>query len=175
MSLLHPFPWYVCVFSKPLDGSQHLRSALQWDHSADDLRIHLTTQFAAGFLLLGEVSDVTSEPRTSEMKQDCKNLQRVYMNEWVWFSNLGQKQPTQPNFFSLILFIQPKGFSDNLRELSSWVSVHFTRSPIWQNDFYCKHFGPVAPAVCCSSWPSGCLQVLCKLPFSQRTGDLADA
>lgn len=140
-----------------------------------ELRIHLTTQFTAGFLLLGKVFDVTSEPRTSELKQGCKNLQRAYMNEWVWFSNLGQKQPTQPNFFSLILFIQPRGFSDNLRELPSWVSVHFTRSPIWQNDFYYKHFGSVAPAACSFSWPSGCLQVPRKIPFSQYTGDLADA
>lgn len=145
-----------------------------WWWSPLDLRIHLNTQFAASFLLLGEVSDVTREPRTSEVTQDRKNLQRVYMNKWVWISNVGQKQPAQPNFFSLVLFIQPKGFSDDLRGLPSWVSVHFTRSPIWQNDFYCKHFGSVAPAMCCFSWP-GCLQILCELPFPQHTRDPADA
>lgn len=36
-------------------------------------------------------------------------------------------------FFFFILIIQPKGFSDDLRGLPSWVSVHFTRSPAWQN------------------------------------------
>lgn len=118
----------------------------------------------AGFPL-GQVSDVKSEHRTSEAEKDCKDLQRGYMNEWVSFSNLGQKQPTKPNFSSLILFIQPKGFSDNLRGWPSWVSVHFTRSPIWRNVFYCKHFGSVPPAAYCFSWPSGCLQALCKLLF----------
>lgn len=146
---------------------------IQW-WSPLDLRIHQNTQFAASFLL-GEESDVTREPRTSEVTQDCKDLQRVYMNEWVWISNVGQKQPAQPNFFSLVLFIQPEGFSDDLRGLPSWVSVHFTTSPIWQNGFYCKHFGSVAPAACCFSWPSGCLQIMCKLPFPQHTRDAADA
>lgn len=109
------------------------------------------------------------------MTQDCKNLQRVYMNEWVWISNVGQKQPTQTNFFSLVLFIQPKGFSDDLRGLPSRVSVHFTKSPIWQNGFYCQHFGSVAPTTCCFSWPSGSLQIPCELPFPQHTRDPADA
>lgn len=127
-----------------------------------DLMIDLTAQQVSSW---DKLSDVTSEHRTSEAEKDCKDLQRGYMNERVSFSNLGQKQPTQPNFSSLILFIQPKGFSDNLRGRPSWVSVHFTRSPISHNAFYCKHFGSVPPAPCCFSWPSGCLQVLCKLLF----------
>lgn len=145
-----------------LQISSLMRSLWWW--SPLDLRSHLNTHFAASFLL-EERSDVTREPRTSEGTQDCKNLHRVYMNEWVWISNVGQKQPAKPNFFALVLFIQPKGFSDDLRGLTSWVSVHLTRSPIWQNDFYCKQFGSVAPATCCFAWPSGCLQILCKLPF----------
>lgn len=59
--------------------SNQLFNGIQW-WSPLDLRINQNTQFAASFLL-GEESDVTREPKNSEVTQDCKNLQRVYMNE----------------------------------------------------------------------------------------------
>lgn len=132
---------HVCILAASnlaSGGSQHLCSAPQCDCSAVDL---LQTQIPAlphhpmGSSLLGEADDAPQEPRTSMMRQGCMKPQRPYMNEQVRFSNLGQEQLAQPNFFSLMLFIQPKGFSDDLRQLPSWVSVHLTRSPVWQKDF----------------------------------------
>lgn len=175
LALPHPFPWQVCVFSRTPNGSQHFNgiTLMVASFRLEDTPGHtICSKFPSSGR---SVWCYKKNPRTSEVTQNCKNLQRAYMNEWVWISNVGQKQPAQPNFFSLVLFIQPKGFSDDLRGLPSWVSVHFTRSPIWQNHFYCKHFGSVAPAACCFSWPSGCLQILCELPFPQHTRDPADA
>lgn len=175
MALPHPFPWQVCVFSRTPNGSQHFNgiTLMVASFRLEDTPGHtICSKFPSSGR---SVWCYKKDPRTSEVTQNCKNLQRAYMNEWVWISNVGQKQPAQPNFFSLVLFIQPKGFSDDLRGLPSWVSVHFTRSPIWQNHFYCKHFGSVAPAAWCFSWPSGCLQILCELPFPQHTRDPADA